>query len=421
MRVTRTRYRLAALVLAVLAPALVLVACTGEPQPITVGAVYPLTGSQALGGRQEYRGVALAADLANADGGVDGRRIVVRAVDTPEGDAAPAAIQSLRNQGVRIVLGSNGSTISLPAADAAAHSGMLYWETGAVGDMSGAGAGRLVFRMSPTGVVLGRGAISYIADQLAPPLGKDPAKLRYAMTYVDDVYGSTVARGAREELRDRGYVLAGAIPYDLQRFDAASVVHRLAAMRPDVVFVSAYLNDGVAIRREIVRQGLPLVANIGTSSSYCMPQFGARLGPEAVGVFASDKPDPYGINPSGLAPDARALLVRARAAYRARYGEEMSGPSLSGFAAAWALFRDVLPRANDITPDGIGAAALGTTLPLGTLPNGGGLDFGRPGTPDAGANLRAVIVIWKWVGVNKLAVVWPPQFATKPMDAPDSW
>src|SRR5439155_27351945 len=181
----------------------------------------------------------LAAGMAKAAGGVDGNRIVIRAVDAPAGDAAPAAVDELRDEGVGIVLGSNGSTISLPAANEAARNGMLFWETGAVGQMSGAGAGDLVFRMSPTGVVLGRGAISYVADHLAPQAGRNPKTLRYAVISVNDVYGSTVARGAINEIRDRGYVLAGWIAYQLQGFDATKAVRRLAGMHPAVVFVSA--------------------------------------------------------------------------------------------------------------------------------------------------------------------------------------
>ena len=66
---------------------------------------------------------------------------------------------------------------------------------------------------------------------------------------------------------------------------------RIAASHPDVLFVSAYVNDGVALRKAFVAAHVPFVASIGTSSSYCMPEFGKRLGIDAVGLFASDKPD----------------------------------------------------------------------------------------------------------------------------------
>src|SRR5439155_2270858 len=121
-------------------------------------------------------------------GGIDGRPVELRALDVETPDAAGAAIEQLASQGVRLVLGSYSSTISRPAADTAARLGMLFWETGAVGDMTGRGAGDLVFRMAPTGAVLGHSAVSFIADELAPKLGRDPSTLRFAVANVDDVY-----------------------------------------------------------------------------------------------------------------------------------------------------------------------------------------------------------------------------------------
>jgi branched-chain amino acid transport system substrate-binding protein len=189
-------------------------------------------------------------------------------------------------------------------------------------------------------------------------------------------------------------------------------VDELARARPDVVFVSAYLRDGVAIRREIVRRHLPLFANVGTSSSFCMPAFGAMLGQDAVGAFASDKPAAEYIDLDGLQPEARRLASEVSQAYEDRYGEEMSAAALAGFSASWALFHDVMPRAGAPTPEGVSAVARRIRLPMGSLPNGSGLAFGRAGTAQAGWNLRAASVIWEWLGVGREAVVWPPSLAT---------
>jgi hypothetical protein len=157
---------------------------------------------------------------------------------------------------------------------------------------------------------------------------------------------------------------------------------------------------------------LDLVASIGTSSSYCHPAFGEALGEDALGLFASDKPDSGSLNTEGLTTEARDLLARASASFRDRYGKEMSAPGLSGFSAAWALFHDVIPRASSAGAEDVARTARAMRIPRGALPNGSGLSFGAPGTPDAGANLRAASVIWEWVGVGQRAVVWPPQFAT---------
>jgi len=388
-------------------------ACSSSPAPIRVGAVYPMSGSQGPGGVDEYRGVRLAVGMVNADGGVDGRPVELEALDVPGADAAPAAIAALDERGIRFVMGSYGSSVSDPAASAAAHRRMLFWETGAVGSMPAPGSGgRFFFRVAPGGSVLGKAAVSFVADQLAPLWHRPASSLRFAVANVDDVYGSAVAGGAVDEIHALGLPFAGQFSYGLSRPDPAGVVRRIARSKPDVLFVAAYMEDGIALRREMVRQRLPLLVNIGTSSSYCMPEFGAALQGQAVGLFASDKPDADAIDTSGLTQEARDLLDRARSAYRSRYHAEMSAPALAGFSAAWALFHTVMPAASELTPEAVAAQALRARIPVGGLPNGSGLEFSPPGATDPGANLLAATVIWEWLGVEQRAVVWPQQFAT---------
>ena len=103
---------------------------------VVVAAVYPLSGSQGQGGVDEHRGAMLAADLVNADGGIAGRTIEIRSVDVTAAEAAPGAIESFAAEGIDVVLGSYGSTISAPASETAAANDMLFWETGAVGMLS---------------------------------------------------------------------------------------------------------------------------------------------------------------------------------------------------------------------------------------------------------------------------------------------
>src|SRR4029453_11869072 len=289
-----------------------------------------------------------------------------------------------------------------------------------VGKMAGAGGGELVFRVAPTGGLLGREAVAFIADEFAPKLGRAPSSLRFAVAAGGDVYGWAVADGALDELRKRDLRLAGSFTYDPRALDRVGLVRRIAAVSPDVLFVVAYLEDGVALRRETVRQHLPLLASIGTSSSYCMPAFGAQLGRDAVGLFASDKPDTHGINPRGLATPARALLARADATYKAAYGQSMSAPALAGFSGAWALFHYVLPAARSMDPDDVAAAARAVRRARGGLPTGSGLDFAGPGGTDPGANIAAASVIWQWTAVNRRQGTLAPPFPTPPLNATPS-
>jgi branched-chain amino acid transport system substrate-binding protein len=379
---------------------------------ITIGAVYPTTGKQGPGGVDEERGAALAVDLVNSQGGVRGKQIKLDLLDVESGGAAPQAIDKLHAQGVQIVLGTYGSTISGPASVAAHRDGMLLWETGAVGETAdGAGAGESFFRIAPAGANLGRAGVAFVRDQLAPLLPAHPQ--RYAVAYVNDAYGRAVGLGAIDEVKaSPGSELAGAFPYDVNSLDPKALVAQIAETHPDVLFVSAYLDDGIAIRKATIDGQLPLLASVGTSSSYCMPAFAAALGPGAVGLFASDKPDGADVRLDALTPEGQHNLAWARDRYKQLYNQPMSTAALGGFSNAWALVGHVLPAAPGLSPPQVAATALATKLPTGTLANGAGLDLAPPGANDAGENRAAVSVIWQWVDPKTQVVVYPPAFAT---------
>jgi branched-chain amino acid transport system substrate-binding protein len=395
--------------------------CTGTGHDaLEVGALYPLSGSQGQGGIDEHRGVLLAAEFANADG-VAGQPIEILSIDVPSSDVAPGAVAQLADRGVQTVLGSYGSATSARIAGSAASRGMVFWETGAVGMLpADAGQGELTFRVAPAGGLLGSTAIGFVADRLAPRMGVDVTDLRFAVSFVDDEYGRSVANGALRELRARGLRLVARLGYDYRTVDPDVLARRIGASGADVLFVSAYMTDGIALRQALVDNGVDLLASIGTSSSYCMPEFGDTLGVDAVGLFASDKPAAEPLNADGLMPEAAALLERANTAYRERWGSSMSPAALAGFSAAWALFAHVLPSAADpSTAESVAAAAQAVELPLGGLPNGSGLRFAGPGEAGAGDNLAAASVIWEWVAPGHAEVVWPPAFATHPIDPRD--
>lgn len=386
--------------------------------PIVIGAVYPTAGQQGSGGREEYRGVQLAAEYTNRSGGIRGKRVVITLAEAGSWDAAPFAIQQLARRGVRIVVGSYGSTVSIPAAETAAQLGMVFWETGAVaGFTMQAVPGERTFRFTAAGLALGRASVSFTRDQLAKKLGRQEP-FRYAVAYVDDVYGRAVGEGAIQAIRESRLPLVAALPYRLRQVNYDALARSIAQSGAEVLIVGAYLEDGVALRRAIVRARVPLVASIGTSSSHCMPAFGDLLGEDAVGLFASDKPDGEILRADALSAEAAAALEWGRTAYRRKFKEPMSAPALTGFAGGLALFQHVLPRADEVSPEAVTHAAALVKLPEGALPNGSGLAFAPRGRSDAGNNLNATSVIWQWVAPRTQAVVWPPAYATHPIMVP---
>ncbi len=357
--------------------------------------------------------MAIAADLVNADGGIDGRRVVLDLRDLAARADAPGVVAQLKAAGDVAIIGAYSSDLSIAAAQATDAAGLVYWEAGAVADqLTGQGL-PLVFRVGANGALLGSNSARFAASELAARLGKAPAALRVAIVAADDAYARSVADAAGTVASANGEAVTR-IEYHLAAPDWPAVIARVRAAAPDVLILAAHIPDGEAFRRAMLAAHLQVGALIGSTMAQCMSDFGADLGAAAVGVFASDRPT-GGFNPAALSGPARALYERFAAAWRSRTGDAAPDEEgLSGFTAGWALFGDVLPAVvagGPVTPGAIATAARAVDLPTGSLPNGAGLRFSSD-AGQLGQNLRAAAVIWQWQAVRTSVVVWPATFAT---------
>jgi branched-chain amino acid transport system substrate-binding protein len=384
------------------------IAACSSPAPsastLVIGAIYPLSGSQAQGGTEELNGLKAALTLARADGALGGRqvRLQVVPVETPAG--AAAAVDRLIDQyHVQVIAGTYGSTLAEAAAARADARQTVYWETGAVSD--GVTENRhWVFRTVATGLNLGRTAVQFTSRVLVPATGATGSSA--VIVNVNDVYGRSVADGEVAEAAAAGIRVAGRIEYDPGAYDPAAIARQVAAAGADWLWDVSYIDDGVAIWRRLVAQGVQLRAAVGTSSAFCMAQFGKQLGAQAVGVFAADKPD-GSINPAALSAGGVALLRRARTAY----GADLTIPAVAGFAGGWTLFHEVLPQLPaTVTAEAVRTAALKVDVPTGEEINGGGVKFAADGV-NAGQNLRAAAVVGQWQEVGVMRVVYPDGYA----------
>lgn len=411
------RFRSAATLVAVSAG--LLGSACGSPAPsasadVHVGSVVPMRGAQAPAAADESLGIRIAARLTNADGGIGGRRLVVDERDLSTADDAPQALAAVQAAGAQMVLGTYASDLSMVASREAGRLGMVYWEAGAVADRITGDGLPLVFRVGATGSNLGQNSVAFAATQLSPRLGVPASRLRVSLVLVDDLYAHSVADAARREAEAVGMSIVSTSTYSLLERDFHAAVADLRAARPDVLVLSSHVDDGVAFRRAFLAAGLHVGAFIGSTMAECGPDFGRALGTDAIGVFASDRPDAT-FDPGLLRPEGRTAFARLAAAWSAeRGGARPSEEGVAAFSAAWALFRDVLPvaaSAGTLDAAGVAAAARGVDLPSGSLPDGAGLRFSSA-TDRLGQNLRSSAVIWQWQGFRHSVVVWPPGYAT---------
>lgn len=408
---------------------------------IRIGAVFPITSNAAGLAGPELAGVQIAADQVNADGGIHGRRIELLVRDLPSRSDADRVMADLRDKGVRIVIGAYSSDLSIAASEAADRAGLLYWEAGAVADrLTGQGL-PLVFRVGASGANLGSNSSAFAATELAGRLGKTPSTLRVAIAVADDEYANAVADAAESTARARGMPVVIRRSYNMALPDWPRVMADLKAATPDVLILASHIPDGIAFRQAMLAANLKVGALIGSTMAECDPDFAGELGPDAVGIFASDRPT-AGFQPSALGAEAATAYARFAAAWAKvaavtggsgdapydgydGYGDteytihgpdedataEESEEALAGFTAGWSLFREVLPVASGFDPEAVAAAARSLDLPEGSLPNGAGLRFSAD-PARLGQNERAAAVIWQWQAVRTYEFVWPPTYAT---------
>src|SRR6202022_4022367 len=126
-----------------------------------------------------------------------------------------------------------------------------------------------------------------------------------------------------------GIKVVGNIVYDAHGPDWTSVLAQVRAAKPNILVLSSYIADGVDFRRAMLKNGLHVDAFIGSTMAQCVPDFGAMLGADAIGVFAADRP-PQGFNPEALNDTGRAIYARFAAAYRREFGSDPTEESLAG-------------------------------------------------------------------------------------------
>ena len=197
-----------------------------------LGAIYPLTGPQAEGGKEELAGVKAALQLAQSTGALK-VQVRLQVVDATTQQAASAAVDELvRDYHVPAILGTYGSTLSAAASARAEALKTVYWETGAVADPITAQR-QYVFRTVATGSSLGRMAVTFTHDVLVPRM--KPATPRVVIVRVNDVYGRSVGGGEEALAHELGMNVVDVIEYDSHVYDPQVIAGRVATDRADVI------------------------------------------------------------------------------------------------------------------------------------------------------------------------------------------
>jgi branched-chain amino acid transport system substrate-binding protein len=306
----------------------------------------------------------------------------------------------------------------VPLAERVDKEQKLLWITTAISSKVFDGRNlQYVFRPQPTGDQFGKLSVQYIAEYAQEKFGKPAKDLRLAIIYEDGPYGTDVAAGNEAKAKELGLNVVLKEAYSAQAPDLSSLVTKLRAARPDVLFHTGYNPDIVLFLRQAKEGGLRVRAYLGHGAGHSqLEKLKETIGASEVEGFHSvDPAAAQHLDPKGLRPGVWAMTQEMVRRYRKEFGEGELAPHVSmGWNNLWILFNDVLPRAiqkyDGWSPDAIAKAARETDIPSGGTMMGYGVKFYPPGDRFAGQNERAFPVVEQIIQ-GQFQIVYPKSLA----------
>jgi branched-chain amino acid transport system substrate-binding protein len=279
-----------ALCAALCAMSLVLSCKAKGSDSVSIGAIFPLSGSVAFYGNESRDGAQLAIDEINAAGGLLGKKLVLISEDD-EGDAAKAvnALTKLTTRDkVSFVIGSSTSGPT-QAMSTLAQSNKVVLVSPSATNINVTKAGDYIFRacfIDPFQGVVG-------ADFAYGTLGSRRAAILYD---AGADYNAGLADSFRNQFKAIGAQVVADEAYQSGDVDFNAQITRIKAANPDVVYLPNYYNDVSLQAKQLRDQGITcaLVGGDGWDS------LTENAGDEILNGFwssgfASDTTDPKGI------------------------------------------------------------------------------------------------------------------------------
>ena len=393
-----------------------------QAQTIKIGLLYDHSGPfSAAGSLNCYRGAKMIIDYVNEHGGVLGKYKIVQ-----------VAAKASRNRGrhqrdraalnvekVDVLAGIYSSAHAVPLAERwTARSVSLDHEghrrRGAEGPQSP------IYVPAAATAALGEATVQYVAANAQGKLKKAAKDVRAAIIYEDGPYGTGVAASNESEAKKQGMQIVLKEGFSAQAPDLSSLVTKLRASRPDVIFHTGYNPDIALFLRQAKEQGLRTKIYIGHGAGHSqLAKLKEAFGNDVEGFHTADPPASQLIDPKKLKPGLAELSQEMLKRYKtsSRTSRRSSGaPRVDGLNNMW-ICSTTSCRAPSRSTAGSGRRRWprprARRTPRGRTMQGYGVKFHPAGHPMAGQNMRAVAAVFQVVdgtsstSIRRSSRAWP--------------
>ena len=388
-----------AAILAVLAGSL------GAPQEapaqsdkLRVGVVVPLSGQFALGGQNVKRGYDLGAEEINAGGGIKAlgaQMELVYADNQGKQDVAIGETERLiQQERVSAIMGSWHSPTTIAGTQAAERNRTPWIVEVASADIVVERGFKYVSRVNVKASWYGEAPVDYL-DYAKKTLNQKIE--RVAIMYTDDDWGrSSVGKGTKNALMQRGYQIIEEIAYPSASQDVTTYLNKIKASRPDALVITSFPNDAILVGRTMEQLSVKVPIVIGVSAGYALPSFIKSLGPVAERWLVVG-----GWNPD--IPGAKALADR----YKKKFDVDMNEHAALAYQTALVL-KEAVEQAKNTDRDKINEAVRALKIDPGPLMI---MPYKKIEFDATGQNPHATELMLQ-VRDGALVTVWPEQYAS---------
>ena len=269
---------LAVTLTAVLSAGFTISACAQEV--VIIGHSGPLSGPQAVTGKDNENGLRLALEEINKTGLIVGGKKVTFKLASEDDQADPRVgvqiAQKLVDSGVVAVLGPYNSGVAIPASRVYHNANVPLLPVASNPALTQQGY-KNIFRIGASDSLLGGTMAEFAAKTL---------KAKTA-AIIDDrsAYGQGIAEEFARVAKANGIKIVGQEFTNASAMDFLSILTTIKGKNPDVIFLGGYAAQGAPLARQMVQRGLK--AKLLGGDGICSPDMGRVAGDAASIVYCA--------------------------------------------------------------------------------------------------------------------------------------
>jgi branched-chain amino acid transport system substrate-binding protein len=387
------------------------------PKEIVIGAVYPLTGSQAPTGLDLKNGIDLAVEFINSgnkdfnlpltkDGGglknLGGAKLKIvygdSQADPQKGQAETERL--ITSEHVVAMLGAYNSAVTATASQTAERLQTPFVNPESSSPTLVTRGFKWFFRSTPDDSMFAENFFQFLDDVNKKFPGQVTKKV--AILHTDDLFGSDVNKFCRTFAEKYKYEVVGDTAYKADTPDLASEVQRIKATGASILIEASYLPDVTLAIRTMKQQNVNFQGILGMDAGFVDTKFIPNLGKDTEGLLSREV----------WAKDLGAqkpLVKQVNDLFRSKFNTDMNGSSARAFTGVFVL-ADAINRARSLEPAKIQGALAQTDIPADQIiMPWDGVQFDQNGQNTKGRGIMVQIQGGQYV------TVWPLELASKPL------